>query len=157
MTNDGVHVFDESVQHAHLWIKGVADRLAVDDPQLALMALRPALHALRDRIGPEPAVHLGAQLPTLIRGVYYDGWRMSQTPTKERHRDEFLEHVANELPPTFPIDAEAATKAVFDLLWEKVDPNEVTKLIRLFPKELRELWHPLAREDAEEEEQATRQ
>ena len=34
--------------------------LGTDDRRTAFNALRAALHALRDRIGPESAIHLGA-------------------------------------------------------------------------------------------------
>jgi hypothetical protein len=29
-------------------------------------------------------VHLGAQLPLLVRGIYYEGWHMAGKPTRER-------------------------------------------------------------------------
>jgi len=48
------------------------------------------LHAVRNRIGPENAAHLGAQLPMLIRGLYYEGWDPTGKPTKERHEAQFL-------------------------------------------------------------------
>jgi hypothetical protein len=41
-------------------------------------------------------------------------------------------------------------------MWEKVDPGEVTKLIRTLPAELRELWPAITRVEAEEEELAER-
>ncbi|MET7663601.1 DUF2267 domain-containing protein [Streptomyces sp. NPDC005356] len=36
--------------------------------------------------------HFGAQLPTLIRGIYYDSWRSSETPVK-MDREELLTRV----------------------------------------------------------------
>jgi len=36
--------------------------------------LGAVLHALRDRLQIGLAVHLGAQLPLLVRGLYYDQW-----------------------------------------------------------------------------------
>lgn len=38
-------------------------------------------------------------------------------------------------------------RAVFDVMWEKVDPGEVAKVIKLFPEELRDLWPSVAREE----------
>ena len=29
-------------------------------------------------------MHLGAQLPMLLRGLYYEGWHMAGKPTKDR-------------------------------------------------------------------------
>ena len=55
---------------------------------------RAVLHALRDRIGPIHTAQLGAQLPMLVRGLYYEGWRANAAPTHERHREAFLAHVA---------------------------------------------------------------
>ncbi len=85
-------------------------------------------------------MHLGAQLPMLIRGLYYENWRMAATPTKERHKRDFLEHIQAELPRGVELDTEQAARAVFALLWDRLDPGEVHKVVRVLPLELRELW-----------------
>jgi uncharacterized protein (DUF2267 family) len=59
------------------------ERLGTYDRHRADSTLRAMLHALRDRIGPANAIHLGAQLLMLARGLYYEGWHMGGTPTKE--------------------------------------------------------------------------
>ena len=58
------------------------EQLGTGDRKLAYNVLKATLHALRDRIGPENAIHLGAQLPILVRGIYYDGWQFAQTPSE---------------------------------------------------------------------------
>ncbi|HEY8456028.1 MAG TPA: DUF2267 domain-containing protein [Actinopolymorphaceae bacterium] len=55
-------------------------------------ALRAVLHALRDRLGIEEAAQLGAQLPMLIRGIYYEGWDPTKVPVKMT-KEEFLRRV----------------------------------------------------------------
>jgi uncharacterized protein (DUF2267 family) len=143
----GLDVFDRTVQETNIWLKMISERLQLEDRRLAYLALRATLHALRDRIGPQNAVHLGAQLPMLIRGLYYEGWRMAATPTKERHVEQFLDHVRSELRGAGALDAEPAVRAVFDVMWEKIAPGEVAKVIAMFPEELRELWPRLAGAD----------
>lgn len=146
----GIHEFDTSVQESNLWIKAVMERLGTEDQHTAYTALKATLHAVRDRIRPENAVHLGAQLPMVVRGLYFEGWHMSGTPTKERHTQQFLDHVGWDIPRGMVLPPEKAARAVFEVLWDKVDPGEISKLIRLFPAELRDLWPELARIDAEE-------
>ena len=147
MAATGVDVFDRSIQETNVWLKAIMRELATDDRHLACTALRATLHALRDRIGPENAVHLGAQLPTLIRGLYYEGWHMAGTPTRERHKADFLEHVAWTFAGRKGIESEQVARAVFNVMWEKVDPGEVAKVINMLPETLRELWPRIARED----------
>lgn len=146
MTGTGLDVFDHAIQETNLWLKDLAERLYLKRHD-AYIALRAVLHTLRDRIGRDNAVHLGAQLPTLIRGVYYEAWTAGAVGTKERHKKAFLDHVRAELPPNTIIDAEQAVRSVFELLWDKIDPGEVAKLIDLFPAELRDFWPRLARAD----------
>jgi len=42
------------------------------DERRAYNALRAVLHALRDRLTTEEIAQFGAQLPTFVRGVYYE-------------------------------------------------------------------------------------
>jgi uncharacterized protein (DUF2267 family) len=136
----GLAVFDTTVQETNLWFKAIMEALRTDDRHLAYLALRATLHALRDRLGPEHAVHLAAQLPMLVRGLYYEGWRLAASQTKERTRADFLEHVRSELPRGSPLDPNVAARAVFSVMWSKLDLGEVGKILDRLPEELKDLW-----------------
>jgi uncharacterized protein (DUF2267 family) len=135
----GLDVFDTTVQQTNLWLKDLMEQLGLDRKH-AYRVLAATLHAVRDRIGPDNAVHLGAQLPMLIRGFYYEGWHVAATPTKIRHKDDFLDYVNSEVFRGLGLDPEVAVRAVFDVMAKRLDAGEVDKLTNLFPKELRELW-----------------
>lgn len=140
----GLDVFDATIQESNLWLKDVMERIGTYDRHRAYSVLRAVLHALRDRIGPANASHLGAQLPMLLRGLYYEGWRM--TATKERHEIQFLHHVAEELRQAGLDEVEIGVRAVFDVLSKRIDRGEVIKLVGILPEELRELWPAFIRE-----------
>ncbi len=140
MSTTGLPVFDTTVQETNLWLKALMERLHTDDRHLAYLALRGALHALRDRLPPENAVHLAAQLPMLVRGLYFEGWRMAGTPTHERSRADFLDHLRSELPRGVAIDPNLAARSVFAVMWEKLDLGEVGKVIERLPPDLQQLW-----------------
>ena len=136
----GLDTFDTTVQESNLWLKDLAERLNTYDRHHAYSTLRAVLHVLRDRIGPDSAAHLGAQLPMLIRGLYYDGWHPSGKPTKERHKAAFLARVHQELPRATEEEVKTGIYAVFDLLSKKIDRGEAVKLVGMLPKELRDYW-----------------
>ena len=140
MSATGLAVFDETLQVTHIWLKDLMERLETGDRHRAYLALRTVLHALRDRLAPDEAAHLSAQLPMLVRGFFFEGWRPSVTPTHERRRDEFLYRVRRELPPDSDFDVEGAVIAVFELLAARVAPGEIRKVAGALPPEIRELW-----------------
>lgn len=139
MSESGVAALDHTVQETNIWLKAISDELHFENRHQAYNALRAVLHALRDRLPPEAAVHLGAQLPILVRGIYYEGWHMAGKPTKERSVQEFADRVFDELPPLFPMDALTVARGVFEILWEKIDPGEFAKVTAHFPASLRTL------------------
>ncbi len=137
----GLDTFDKTVQESNLWLKDVMERLNTHDRHHAYSTLRAVLHALRNRIGPENAAHLGAQLPMLLRGLFYEGWDPTGKPTKERHEAAFLAHIARELPRAAePGEVEEGACAVLDVLSKHIDRGAAVKLAGILPQDLRRFW-----------------
>jgi uncharacterized protein (DUF2267 family) len=70
MSDTQVPALDHTVQQTNVWLKKLTEEHHLGDRHHAYNALRAVLHVLRDRLTPEQAVHLGAQLPILVRGIY---------------------------------------------------------------------------------------
>jgi Uncharacterized conserved protein (DUF2267) len=77
MNDTQVSTLDHTIQQTNVWLKTLAESLHLDERHYAYSALCSVLHVLRDRLTPQQAVHLGAQLPILVRGIYDEGWRLS--------------------------------------------------------------------------------
>lgn len=122
------------------WLKRIAEDMGHGDKQVAYHGLRGVLFALRDRLPVEEAVDLSAQLPTLIRGVFFEGYRPANKPETYRDREEFLDRVNEELGTVNGTDPETATRAVLSLLSEKVAEGEIEDIQHLLPSSIRSLW-----------------
>lgn len=142
MTMTGLDVFDRTIHTTNIWLKELMEELQWDDRHRTYEALRGTLHALRDRLTVEEATDLAAQLPMLVRGMYYEGWNPSKTPNKER-REEFLHHVQGAFPPTATIsniDPEPMVRAVFKVLSKHVSEGEIKDIKSALPESLSDLW-----------------
>lgn len=132
--------FDRAVQKTHIWLKDLMRELEWDDRDLAFLALRAVLQVLRDRMTCAEVADLGAQLPVILRGAFYEGWDPSVNPVKERRLKEFLGRVARALPTSEPLDPEKMTRAVFKLLDSRIAQGEIGDIRHILPKELNVLW-----------------
>lgn len=139
MTNAHLGVFDNTLQKTYAWVDEVAGALRQDDRQQAYLALRAVLHTLRDRLTVEEAAHLGAQLPMLVRGFYYEGWRPAADP-RRYDRQAFLARVAEEIAPGGMQDPERATAAVLETLAQHVTAGEIEDVKAQLPEDLQGLW-----------------
>jgi uncharacterized protein (DUF2267 family) len=139
MSATGLEVFDKTLHTTNTWLDQIMNDLG-PDRKVAWHALGAVLHALRDRIPLGLAVHLGAQLPLLVRGLYYDQWRPSEEPARFRSADEFLAYVQKGLTGIRPVNAEQAAQAVLRVINHYVDPNEVDKVRNSLPERIRALW-----------------
>ncbi|HET8727616.1 MAG TPA: DUF2267 domain-containing protein [Alphaproteobacteria bacterium] len=139
MSATGLDVFDKTFQTTNIWLNEIMDDLGPDRKR-AYHALRAVLHALRDRLTLDEAAHLGAQLPTLVRGIYYDQWRPHDVPVKERSQEEFLSRVAEGLQNIRPMDIGDATHTVFKVIERHVDRGEIEQVKRMLPEDVRRLW-----------------
>lgn len=139
MSATGLDVFDKTVQTTNVWL----DEIMIDhgpDRRVAWDILGAVLRAVRDRLQPELAAHLAAELPLLVRGAFYDQYRPTALPDKTRTLDEFLERIAGGLKPGRPIDPGDAAKTVFRVLVHHIDLGQSAKVRDALPKEIQALW-----------------
>ncbi|BCX82858.1 hypothetical protein MIT9_P2449 [Methylomarinovum caldicuralii] len=135
----GFDPIDRTVQKTFEWLKEIEQDLGSDDRYRAYHALRSVLHHLRDRLTVNEAADLAAELPLLIRGIFYEGWNPAKVPVKIRHRDEFLGLIARDFPEEPEENAEKIARAVFNVLRRHVAAGEIEDVLNALPKELREL------------------
>jgi uncharacterized protein (DUF2267 family) len=140
MGSTHVSVFDKTLEKTNAWLSELETAMGWNDRNKAYMALRAVLHALRDRLPPDEAVDLAAQLPMLIRGFFYEGWHPANKPLKYRHKDEFLQRATKEAPWLQDAELERAVTAVFGILSSQLGGGEPAQVRHLLPPELRELW-----------------
>lgn len=131
--------FTQAAQQAQQWVNELADDLDWDERR-AYHLLRCVLQALRDWLPQEEMVDLSAQLPSLIRGIYFEGWKPRETPVWDRKKAEFIGRVQDAFRDDLLNDPDAAVAAVFRLLDRHISHGEIVQVRNSMKKSLRELW-----------------
>ena len=140
MSATGLDVFDTTLHKTNIWLHDLMRVLSWPDRHKAYLALRATLHALRDRLTVEEVAQLGAQLPMLIRGFYYEGWDPTGKPVRVRHKDQFLARIEQQFQGDDRIDPEQVARAVFTVLAKRVSEGEIEDVKHVLPDEIRDLW-----------------
>jgi uncharacterized protein (DUF2267 family) len=140
MSAQGLEHLDHTVQLTHVWINDLDGRLEWNDKARSYRLLKAVLHTLRDSLGVNEAVDLGAQLPGLLRGAYYEQWRPAITPVKNRHVEDFLARVNGSFGRDPLAEPAKAVMAVFQLLTKKISEGEIDDVRRCLPEEIRNIW-----------------
>ena len=139
MQPTGVSALDTTIQKTNTWLKEVMEEIGTDDRHRAYLALRTVLQSLRDHLTVEDATDLGAQLPMLVRGFYYDAWEPSGKPVRF-DKDEFLSNIRQQFVSEPDMDAERVAQAVFRVIDKHVAEGEVEDVKDALPHDLREFW-----------------
>ncbi len=127
--------FAPAVNTAHVWLRAVADRLGTEDRTFALRALRAWLHTVRDLVDVPVAAHFSAQLPELLRGIFYEGWVPAQVPM---HHDvaSFVERFASAAAVSDD-EAVALVGAVTVALSDEFSPGHIDHVLVVVPESMR--------------------
>jgi uncharacterized protein (DUF2267 family) len=134
-----------AVQQMQEWLKELEATADLSSEKEALSVLRAVLHQLRDRLTVDESVQFAAQLPLIVRGIYYEGWQPRHVPNKEiGSREDFLDALTVRLLP-HRLPPEPITQSVFALLAHHLDPGEISDVIGQLPDDIKGLWPLTAR------------
>jgi uncharacterized protein (DUF2267 family) len=132
-------LFGESVRESHDWVEDVMRETGLDQ-RYALQALRAVLHAIRDEVTVRQSGHLAAEMPMLIRGLYFEGWEPGRPPPTNHSPERFLERVRSQLAAyDANVDPAKIVHGVFRVL-ERRMPVPAAKIRQALPRELRAWW-----------------
>jgi uncharacterized protein (DUF2267 family) len=139
MSGRTVDAIERSVQKTNEWVVDLARELGTDDRDSAWRMLRAYLQVLRDRLTLDEAAQLAAQLPHLLRGVFYEGLDPGHQPEPIRDRETFLARLAERAQLADTADAEAVAAAATRVLSRHVTPGELDDVMAQLPAEIREV------------------
>lgn len=140
MSAQGLEVIDHTVQLTHEWINELRERLGWGSSRDALRLLRVTLAQIRDHLGHDEVAQLSAQMPLLIRGMFFEGWRPAQTPVRDRKVAHFVAAIEAQVADVRDWRGEQDIACVFRTLDNRVSEGEIRDVKAGLPQAIRELW-----------------
>jgi uncharacterized protein (DUF2267 family) len=137
-----VRQINQATQQAHDWLRDLAGREPFQNHDQAYSLLRAVLHTVRDRLTAEEVAHLGSQLPMIVRGFYFEGWRPALAPNDFSTIEAFLERVRSCLGTGTAMDVNLreATLETLRFLADHVDSGEMRHVVNQMPAEIKTLF-----------------
>jgi len=141
MTGLGLPIFDKAIQDANSWVNDVMYELDWEDKHRAFTLLRSTLYTLRDRLHVNENEHFAAQLPTLIRGIFYEGYQPAKYSADIRHKDQFVDAVLAAFAETPTDDPVATVSAALNVIADHISEGEMDDIKATLPEDIRKLWY----------------
>ena len=129
---------DHLLTAASPWLAEVRREFGTDDADFAYRVTRAWLHAVRDRLPVIESAHFAAQLPDVLRGVYYDGWKPADVPIR-CDVEQFVRDVALAARIT-PPEVPKVLWAVSDAMSRRL--TNLDKTLQGVPSDIRALLNP---------------
>jgi uncharacterized protein (DUF2267 family) len=139
-TKTKVTALDHAMDAAHTWINDVAKEFDTEDREFAYRVLRAWLHTLRDRLTVEASAHFAAQLPDLIRGIFYQAWNPNAVPGKY-DGDAYAVRFAREANIALD-DVGKAAAATTAAVLHHLPVAQMDKALGQLPAEIRDILRP---------------
>jgi uncharacterized protein (DUF2267 family) len=138
-----VRQLSHATQQVQAWLNDLSRRQPFENQEQAYSYLRAVLHAIRDRLTPEEVAHVGSQLPMIVRGFYFEGWRPVLAPNEFATRAELYDRVRESLGSTQgpeTLDVEEATGTVIDFLADHLDEGLLRHVTSQLPGNIATLF-----------------
>jgi uncharacterized protein (DUF2267 family) len=138
MSGANVTALARSVQKTNEWLADLAGELGADEDK-AWRVLRAYLQVLRDRLTVDEGAQLAAQLPQVLRGVFYEGFDPGRQPQPVRDANEFLARLADRAQLSDTARAALAAAATTRVLQRHLTRGELDDVLAQLPAEIRDV------------------
>jgi uncharacterized protein (DUF2267 family) len=135
-----VDAFETTMRTSYGWIRDYGEALGQTHAGLCYRCLRAGLHAIRDRLPVDESVAFAAQLPLLVRGVWFEGWHPARVPVRAHSMAEVHAEIARALEGGLGASPGHVLSATFAVLDRHGDPRALRNVRALLPDAMRHAW-----------------
>ena len=130
--------FKKTLQKSNAWLDDLKDSMGWSERRRAYMALKTVLHVIRDQLEDDAAIDFAADMPLLIRTIYFEGWKQGPHKLpKVSSKEEFLWLIERELGWDKSVSVEDLSKNVFYVFSKQASPTEIKNISHSLPEHLR--------------------
>jgi uncharacterized protein (DUF2267 family) len=140
MSPKNIQVFERTAHETHEWINELTDRLEWSSERDVLRMLRTVLAAIRDHLPVNEMAQFSAQLPIMLRGMFFEGWQPKNTPVSERHVLQLVDRVTAQVGDVAEYRGVDDIACVFKLLNNRISAGEINDVRANLPQALRDMW-----------------
>ncbi|SFI28909.1 DUF2267 domain-containing protein [Jannaschia pohangensis] len=140
MSAQNLEVLDHTVQLTHEWVNELRERLDWPSSRDALRLMRAVLTEVRDHIPHAEVAQLSAQMPLLIRGMFFEGWQPARTSGHDRDAAHFLAAIDRRVGQVDGYRGRDDIAAVFATLANRVSEGELRHVRHALPPAIRSFW-----------------
>jgi uncharacterized protein (DUF2267 family) len=84
----------------------------------------------------DEAAHFSAQLPLLLRGVFYEGYKPADQPRTMRTEQEFCNCLDEKIDKDVPVDKKYVLPALFKTLEAQVSDGQIKDIESHMPEDM---------------------
>ncbi len=141
MSSTGLDTFDTTIQKTNALLREIEIALGWEGKRReSYDALRGVLQTLRDRLTVEEVAHFSAQLPMLVRGIFYEEWDPTHLPIK-MDKEQFLQKIVERgaLEDMDEEDIEKIVRVILQAVKSYVNEGEIEDVKEILPKDIASL------------------
>jgi uncharacterized protein (DUF2267 family) len=131
---------NHSIQVTNEWVHQIDEMVPWNDSNQSFRLMRATLQTVRDLLVVDEAAQLAAQLPIYLRGVYFEGWDPSKTPSQHREKSDVIARICDDFKGGQLDDPENAIGIIFSFLNTRISAGEIEDVRGSLRKSLREIW-----------------
>ena len=98
------------------------------------------MHIVRDHLRVDEVAQLSAQLPLLLRGMFFEGWMPKRTPLRDRSAAGVQRAVEDQLGDNAEYRGLEDVTCVFELLNNHLTRGEIEHVRANLPADIRAYW-----------------
>jgi uncharacterized protein (DUF2267 family) len=140
MSSTKVSSLDRSIQSSIEWLNDIKEELKWKDDERVYAATKVTLQTLRDRMIVDETFELAAQMPLLLKGIYFDGYDPSGKPLTIRSREELFDEIQDRFDKAEGLSGEIITRAVLKVLYKRAGEGEMDDIKENMPADIQGLF-----------------
>lgn len=139
--------FEKFAKEAHDYLNELARALGhPEEKERVLKIWRAVMHTLRDRIHLGESMQLMDPLPMIFKGIYVEGWKYSEKPSKDYSSIEEMKEEVKNLQSRYGEEDFPWSKSTEEIISITIDSldrflqgNQLEHLKDQLPKEIKEV------------------